>query len=166
VVDGVTVGHPCCSVHDCKIPLERVKDRFCPTHHNESLLCVIKTCRNKASEGFKTCVDPDCRSVEDYLRQRNKAMFQLKKTQPYLQRHAAEEGIADIGEGDEAVDEEGNGAKSGSGNVKRKGRFFRRWTHNEELCVSSCGVILGRVTFFGSEAPNGVKVSLIPVHSQ
>jgi hypothetical protein len=48
--------------------------------------------------------------------------------------------------------------KNAKGNVKRRARFGRRWTHNEELCVASCGVIIGRATFFGSEAPNGVKV--------
>jgi CxC6 like cysteine cluster associated with KDZ transposases len=50
------------------------------------------------------------------------------------------------------------GGKDGRGNVRRKARFGRRWTHNEELVVASCGVILARATFFGSEAPNGVKV--------
>jgi hypothetical protein len=38
--------------------------------------------------------------------------------------------------------------------------FGRRRTHNEELCVASCGVILGRATCYGSEAPNGVRVCL------
>ncbi|KAF8574394.1 hypothetical protein K439DRAFT_1649787 [Ramaria rubella] len=33
--------------------------------------------------------------------------------------------------------------------------FGHKRTHNEELCVASCGMILGRVTFYGSEGPNG-----------
>jgi hypothetical protein len=49
--------------------------------------------------------------------------------------------------------------KSGAGNTRPRARFGRRATHNEEICVASCGVMLGRATFFGSEAPNGVKVS-------
>ena len=49
--------------------------------------------------------------------------------------------------------------KPETGNRNTKARFGRRWTHNEELCVASCGVILGRATFYGSEAPNGVWVS-------
>lgn len=40
-----------------------------------------------------------------------------------------------------------------------KAWFGCRWTHNEQLCVASCGVILGCATFYGSEAPNGVCVS-------
>ncbi|KAF7294714.1 hypothetical protein MIND_01008700 [Mycena indigotica] len=47
--------------------------------------------------------------------------------------------------------------KPSVGNQKPKARFGRRRTHNEELCVMSCGVIVGRATFYGSEAPNGVR---------
>ena len=47
--------------------------------------------------------------------------------------------------------------------AKNKGRiqaqFTRRRTNNEELCVACCGVILGRATFYGSEALNGIRVS-------
>jgi hypothetical protein len=48
--------------------------------------------------------------------------------------------------------------KPETGNRPVKARFGWRRSHNEELCVASCGVILGRATFFGSEAPNGVRV--------
>ncbi len=46
------------------------------------------------------------------------------------------------------------------GNCKLRVQFGRKHTHNEQLCVASGGVILGRVTFYGSEAPNGVRVSV------
>jgi CxC6 like cysteine cluster associated with KDZ transposases len=60
---------------------------------------------------------------------------------------------------DTAIDENGIcDGKPDSGNRSIRARFARRHTHNEELCVSSCGVILGRATFYGSEAPNGVRV--------
>lgn len=75
---------------------------------------------------------------------------------------------ADAGEGsgvqdDEIetfVDEDGvcDGKPEG-GNRSVRARFGRRRTHNEELCVGSCGVILGRATLYGSEAPNGVRVN-------
>lgn len=48
--------------------------------------------------------------------------------------------------------------KSTQGNRVLRARFGRRRTHNEQLCVFSCGVVAGRATFFGSEAPNGVRV--------
>lgn len=49
--------------------------------------------------------------------------------------------------------------KPEAGNKTIRARFGRRRTHNEQLCVASCGIILGRATFYGSEAPNGVRVS-------
>lgn len=51
--------------------------------------------------------------------------------------------------------------KPDTGNRNVRARFGRRWTHNEQLCVASCGVILGRATFYGSEAPNGVCVRVL-----
>lgn len=46
--------------------------------------------------------------------------------------------------------------------AKIKARLGRSWTHNEQLCVATCGVILGRATFYGSEAVNGTRVSRNP----
>jgi hypothetical protein len=75
----------------------------------------------------------------------------------------------DLGEGsgvqgdddDALIDSDGAcDGKPDGGNKSTRARFGRRRTHNEELCVGSCGVILGRATFYGSEAPNGVRVSL------
>lgn len=48
--------------------------------------------------------------------------------------------------------------KPEEGNRKLRAQFGRRRSHNEELCVASCGVIHGRERFYGSEAPNGVRV--------
>jgi CxC6 like cysteine cluster associated with KDZ transposases len=48
--------------------------------------------------------------------------------------------------------------KPETGNRKLRAQFGRRRSHNEELCVTSCGVTLGRERFYGSEAPNGVRV--------
>lgn len=39
------------------------------------------------------------------------------------------------------------------------GVFGRRWTHNEQLMVRPCGVVIGRATFYASESLSGVKVS-------
>lgn len=72
-----------------------------------------------------------------------------------------EEGISEFDDVDSSlVDANGicNG-KPEQGNQMVKARLGRKRTHNEELCVASCGVILGRATFYGSEAPNGVRVS-------
>jgi hypothetical protein len=72
-----------------------------------------------------------------------------------------EEGITEYDDVDSSlVDANGNcNGKPEQGNQTVKARLGRKRTHNEELCVASCGAILGRATFYGSEAPNGVRVS-------
>lgn len=64
VTDGVTVGHPCCSVLNCQIPLERGKDRFCPTHKGRSDVCAVEGCTESTTRGFVTCKDVDHRRWE------------------------------------------------------------------------------------------------------
>jgi hypothetical protein len=99
---------------------------------------------------------------------KNKAMFQLKHRLArlkVLQPEDASNGIDEPADGSQGsaahIDEEVliDDGKSEKGNRTVRARFGRRRTHNEELCVASCGVILGQATFYGSEAPNGVRVS-------
>jgi hypothetical protein len=56
-------------------------------------------------------------------------------------------------------DDENPEHKSDAGNRVPKARFARRRTHNEQLIMSCCGVVLARGTMFGAEAISGVKVS-------
>lgn len=49
--------------------------------------------------------------------------------------------------------------KSEAGNRTLKAYFGRRRTHNEQLIVRTCGVIISRATLYGSEAVSGVNVS-------
>ncbi|KAL0057308.1 hypothetical protein AAF712_016055 [Marasmius tenuissimus] len=156
VTDGITIGHPCCAAAlDCKNPLPTTKHRFCHEHADYAQNI------------------PDHKKVEDYLKLRGKAMFQLKHRLECLhttQTHSSftedslrndSEGIEGTGaDEDEDVELDEDGIcdeKSAKGNTQVKARFGRKWTHNEQLCVASCGVILGWATFFGSEAPNGVR---------
>jgi len=176
VVDGITVGHPCCGVHDCTQPLASVKDRFCSTHQHLKNECAVVDCNSPVTPGLKTCANEEHRSLELYLDERNKAMFQLKHRFERLKIAQPTDSLAEVNDdnadldtaqgsvmhADEEVEvhmEDVCNGKPNSGNRNLKARFGRRRTHNEELCVASCGVILGWATFFGSEAPNGVRVS-------
>ena len=78
VTDGVTIGRPCCAVHDCKDPLPTVKHRYCQKHSDLAKLCAIVSCNAKAEVGFRTCATPEHRKLEVYRHQQGKAMFQLK----------------------------------------------------------------------------------------
>jgi CxC6 like cysteine cluster associated with KDZ transposases len=71
---------------------------------------------------------------------------------------------ADVGISVESIDGELEcPSKPETGNRKVRARFGRKRTHNEELCVLSCGVIIGRATFYGSEGPNSVRVSPLSI---
>ena len=47
-----------------------------------------------------------------------------------------------------------------TGNRKLRVQFGRKRTHNEQLFVAPCGVIVARETFYHSEAPSAVVVSV------
>ncbi|KAJ7429546.1 hypothetical protein B0H11DRAFT_2405433 [Mycena galericulata] len=57
----------------------------------------------------------------------------------------------------EEIEYPGCDGKPEKGNRVLRARFGRKRTHNEQLNCFSCGIIAGRATFFGSEAPNGVR---------
>ena len=146
------------------------------------------TCTATTEAEFRTCVDPEHHKLETYYNQHGKAMFQLKHqlehakiSQTHDSLHPSgddDDNIANLADVDEDDDNLGEGSgvrgddgdtlvdengvcdgKPDSGNKYVRARFGRRCTHNEELCVGSCGIILGRATFYDSEAPNGVRVS-------
>jgi hypothetical protein len=69
-------------------------------------------------------------------------------------------GLEGSGDTDDHVLVNSNGelcnGKAETGNHTLCAHFGHRRSHNEELCVASCGTIIGRDKFYGSEAPNGV----------
>ncbi|KAF6742244.1 hypothetical protein DFP72DRAFT_1179427 [Ephemerocybe angulata] len=179
VVDGVTVGRPCCGVHDCMNELDSVKDHYCQDPEHQKLVnkCAVIVCKAQRESGHRTCGDPDHRALDSWANMHAKAMFQLRQR---LERINATQAVDLEGEGgsepadnpqgsthlsDEAIDVDESGIcdsdKPETGNRTLRAQFGRKRTHNEELCVASCGVILGRATFYGSEAPNGVRTFLM-----
>ena len=176
VTDGVTIGHPTCCIHDCDIPLESVKNRYCPIYRAQDRICVVTTCSNPAEVEYRTCNVKEHRELEDFNVTRNKAMFQLKQQLARLKTSQPRDSIPDtlptsgpagipattpatFDDEEVVLDKDGIcDGKPEEGNKTLRARFGRKRTHNEELCVASCGVILGRATFYGSEAPNGVRV--------
>src|ERR1700722_15752788 len=78
VIDGVTVGRPCCAVHNCKTPLESNRLRFCPEHAQMEKICAIVGCEALVVNGKKTCLDPIHQEVERIHTERGQAQFQMK----------------------------------------------------------------------------------------
>ena len=78
VTDGVSLGHPCCSVHDCKVPLAKQMDRFCPLHSSLAEVCAVEGCSQKCERPFKTCSDTVHWAFEERKQSQKKAMNQLR----------------------------------------------------------------------------------------
>lgn len=167
-MDGVTIGHPCCADHGCRRPLESPKERFCPNHKSRGYECVVIGCSKPREDGFRTCTVSEHRERESHLQAQNKAMFQLKhrlerlqvaqlKSSMPLEDFDEEESSTE----DEAVSKEVNINKQ----PKKKIRALmgRMHSHNEQLIVRPCGIIIGRCTCFGAESPGQVIVSVVGV---
>ena len=159
VVDGITIGRPCCSVHDCQNALPSQRARFCSTHSGLDGECVVVGCHQRAAPDWRTCEDPSHRALEDPSGR--SALFVLRRRLERLRTSALEDDGTGLTE--ELTDYNANGecpSKSDEGNSKPRARFGRRRTHNEQLVVATCGVILGRATMFGSEGIDGVMVGI------
>ncbi|KAF8576463.1 hypothetical protein K439DRAFT_1664598 [Ramaria rubella] len=150
VTDGIAMGHPCCVVHDCKEPLPTNKYRYCNTHTDLSDQCAVSNCHSDRDPGFRTCtVRAHCDAEEQY-EDRGKAMFQLKSR------------LADIyGEPQPTYDEEDSdddGGPQGNCVIPPSLCDDKPAGGHRRLCVASCGVILGRATFYGAEGLHSVRV--------
>src|SRR5271156_405923 len=64
VIDGVTVGCPCCGHHNCHNPLQNIRDRFCSVHKSLDLVCSIVGCNEPVVATHRTCSDPAHQEVE------------------------------------------------------------------------------------------------------
>lgn len=176
VCDGDTIGCRTCNVHNCTILLENQCARFCPTHDYMNSLCAVTGCGSQNVGGKQTCINAEHQALEEAYFSKGKALFQLKGR---LRKARAANGTgdsipnmtADVSDMVDNVEEDdsddalveidlgGCDGKPDGGNWKLKAYFARRCTHNEQLIMRPCGVILSRATFYGAEAISSVHVS-------
>lgn len=180
VHDGVTVRHLCCSVHDCQEALPTQRHYFCFSHQHLIKQCCIQSCEEPAQPGFRTCSIETHRAFQADADEQNAAMFQLRSRL----RNAAISDVPLAGSSSSvAIDDPLAGlsqtnsappfteasnlstpASTPSTSTSKpsaprvKGKLTRSWTHNEQLFVRCCGIIVSRATFFGSEGVSGVTV--------
>jgi len=79
VIDGVCIGHPCCGVPHCKIPLKTNRDRFCPTHNSQNSVCAVVDCTNLVTSGSKVCYLAAHQAAEQMHNDQGKSRFQLRE---------------------------------------------------------------------------------------
>ncbi|KAJ4474712.1 hypothetical protein C8J55DRAFT_390910, partial [Lentinula edodes] len=171
VMDGVTIGHPCCKVHNCTQPLPNNRHQWCQTHMDRQHMCVFAECDRPARSGHRTCSEPDHSKYEDYRNLKGKGFFLLRQR---LQRAGIHQPSTLLSsflpleslefELDVDSDEQDLMHKSDKGNWPSKALFARRRTHNEQLVVCACGIISARATMSGAEAISGVKDFLKSVY--
>ncbi|KAJ7623919.1 hypothetical protein DFH06DRAFT_1340239 [Mycena polygramma] len=154
VHDGVTVRNPTCKVHDCTEPLPTQKSRFCAIHDHLNNICYINGCNAAVELSFNTCNLASHRAHEMASRERHSAMFQMQNR---LRNH----GISQVPEaGSTSAPSSATPlpaqAPASTTEAPVKGKNSRNWTHNEQLFVRCCGVIISRATFYGSEGLTGV----------
>lgn len=146
------------------------KDRFCPNHMHLRLECIVAGCSATVEIEHLTCGNPNHRAEEERLqRQSHTAMSQLKARALRAGIDLSGSGhtsLADLADDRPPHNEsfppantpQDNPVSPVPGPVATKARMARRWTHNEQLFVMCCGVILSRGTFYTSEGLSGVKV--------
>lgn len=101
--------------------------------------CCIAGCYEPRTPGSKTCVKIEHRSAATARAERG-------RKKPRKRRENAEE-----------VETSPSKPKKPP---KLQGVFNRKWTHNEQLMVRPCGIVIGRATFYRSESVTGVKVRM------
>jgi hypothetical protein len=78
VIDGVWIGHPCCGIAHCRVPLKSNRDRFCPVHSSEDEICAVMDCTNPVSSGSKVCNLIEHQQAEKMHNMQGKSCFKLK----------------------------------------------------------------------------------------
>jgi hypothetical protein len=166
VIDGVTVGCPCCAVHNCKVPLENNQHRYCPQDAHRNTICSVIDCDSPIVTDSRMCSKPAHQEVERIHQERGQARFQLKeRLQRALVAHPndaiAEDGtdLADVD--DEVEDFEIGGSEQSAKKERIRAQLGRRRTHhdNEQIIVAPCGMIIARETFYGAEGVGSVIVN-------
>jgi len=184
VMDGITIGHPRCAMDGCKLPLATARDRYCSEHRLHSNICVIQGCEQIVVASKLTCENPVHQAVENLREMRGQSRFQLQERLQRARVAHPIDGIVEERRLDDIVDEEvveeeflvnGNESVRPAGSaettnfpqlqVKKrlKAQFGRKRTHNEQVIVAPCGIILARETFYGAEAISSCVVCDFPL---
>ena len=78
-MDGTSIGHPCCNMHNCTQPLLKHHAHFCAGHKYKKNECVVTDCGAPVQPGFQACANSSHRALEQYRNEKGKAFFQLKQ---------------------------------------------------------------------------------------
>ena len=177
VTDGICIGHPCCGSHNCKVPLKNNRDRFCSIHADLEYVCSIVGCGLPVVSGRLTCADPLHQRVEAHHQDKGQSRFQLcdrlqrardihPSSQSANSKVLSQLATIDNDEEEFEIDPTGHVVDAASHtstqpattDKKLCAKFTQSRTHNEQLVVAPCSMILGCDTMFGAEGVASVAV--------
>lgn len=180
--DGLAIGNRCCQMAHCTIELDNNRHRFCHDHSHLNGICSIVGCDEPVVSGNKSCAIPEHAEMERLHYERGRAAFTLRdRLQKHRLAHPKDQNTAIDDDGEEWFETDTGGrvqvhrdvnpgsigvddsvpceaAKSDTGNRKFKALFGASRTHNEQILVRPCGVIVSRATFYHAEAVSNVLV--------
>ncbi|KAK0443244.1 hypothetical protein EV421DRAFT_1903743 [Armillaria borealis] len=154
-MDGVTMGHTCCSIEDICRVLDRKNKCFVagcdlpPEKLNKSLACATPAHRDREIELRRHTQKGMKELIARYLRC------------PCSEAKAEESTMPTPGDAGEAAVTSRTAQVNALFGVLLHapkavntvvGRLNRKWTHNEQLFVRPCGVIVSRCTFYNTES--------------
>lgn len=195
VIDGLTMGHPCCAEPTCfnPLPRNRNKKRYCDHHDDRHSICAIVGCTAPVTKNSMTCSDLKHSEMERLHLERGKSIFRLRQLSSRAKgidtsNMDEAEALLDMDENewfevldsgdvrvyDATAPESSTGqldekmasasarceGKSETGNKKIRAQFTRQRTHNKEILVRLCGVIVARATLKSAEGVSSVMVCL------
>ncbi|KAF8797810.1 hypothetical protein BYT27DRAFT_7228805 [Phlegmacium glaucopus] len=158
VIDGVTVGHPCCGFPNCKVPLDNNRHRFCPEHLNLNSVCAIIGCSNPVIPGKCCCVVREHQAIEELKERYERAHLAHPDDSIGNEVTSINEIVEDDEEQTFEPSNDGQplpvtaNSQTTTRKLRIRAQFGRRRTHNEQLFVAPCGMIIARETFFYAEA--------------
>ncbi|KIJ48944.1 hypothetical protein M422DRAFT_162174 [Sphaerobolus stellatus SS14] len=126
VIDGISLRHPCCAMHNCQNPLPNSQHRYCNKHADRGLRCAVSSCDEFIERGFLTCKKRTHHQAEEWYSLHGKSIFPICDDKP------------------------------ASSHRKVHACFGRRRTNNEQIATYSCGMIAGRAAFYGAEGVHSV----------
>lgn len=162
------------------MPLRNNRDRFCPVHADLEGVCAIVGCGEQVVPGHLTCTDPLHQRVEAHHQDKGQSRFQLRdrlqrardahptsqsmNTRALSQLTAVDnEEVFDVDPSGLVTDADSPASTLPAPSYKKlQAKLTRSRTHNEQLAVAPCGMILGRDTMFGAEGVASVAVSVAP----
>ncbi|KAI0083493.1 hypothetical protein BDY19DRAFT_978231 [Irpex rosettiformis] len=169
VTDGITIGRPCCSVHNCKNPLQKQYDRFCadPEHARLVTVCAIKDCDSTVLSGHLVCGNR--LHLEFEARHRLHGQARIRQLAQLYNPNDEEEHNDSSHNGEEFFDIDDHNQIVGedigpstfpltpaAGHKRVRAIFGRKRTHGEQLLVGCCGIIIARATMYGAEGIHSV----------